>query len=160
MQVYVQKLTRTTVPARPSGVSGDEFSQPVAPSKPGRRPSTGNGAVRGWRRAPKRLTSRNRRPRRTRTRPGLPAEDRVRRRPQTSPANKLPGISSHKQSPPDGAPLASLPEERSSERRPSLPHRNERRRRGFPQDRLSAVLRELRLLLKRAEDNGVMSAVS
>src|SRR5829696_9958675 len=59
MQVYVQKSTRTTFPARPSGVSGDELSQPVARSKPGRRPSTGNGAVRGWRRAPKRLTSRD-----------------------------------------------------------------------------------------------------
>ena len=36
MQVYVQKSTRTTFPRRPSGVSGSELSQPVAPSKPGR----------------------------------------------------------------------------------------------------------------------------
>jgi hypothetical protein len=43
MQVYVQKSTRTTFPARPPGVSGDEFSQPVAPSNPGRRSSTGTG---------------------------------------------------------------------------------------------------------------------
>jgi hypothetical protein len=36
MQVYVQKLTRTTLPRSSAGVRGDEFSQPVAPSKPGR----------------------------------------------------------------------------------------------------------------------------
>jgi hypothetical protein len=119
---------RTTFSARPSGVSGDEFSQPVAPSKPGRRPSTGNGAVRGWRRAPKRLMSCDLRPRRPRTRPRLPAEDCVRCRPQKSRANKRPGISSQKQSPPDGAPLASPLEERSSESDPSFPYPNERRR--------------------------------
>src|SRR4029450_5643925 len=116
MQVYVQKSTRTTLPARPSGVSGDEFSQPVAPSKPGRRPSTGNPTVRGWRRAPRRLTSRDLRPRRPRTRPGLPAEDCVRSRPQESRANKHQGMSSQEQSPPDHAPLASPPEEPSSEK--------------------------------------------
>src|SRR3954447_1320156 len=43
MHVYVQKSTRTTFPARPSGVSGEEFSQPVAPSNTGRRPSAGKG---------------------------------------------------------------------------------------------------------------------
>jgi hypothetical protein len=36
MQVYVQKSTRTTLPRSCAGVRGDEFSQPVAPSKPGR----------------------------------------------------------------------------------------------------------------------------
>ena len=36
MQVYVQKSTRTTLPRSSAGVRGDEFSQPVAPSKPGR----------------------------------------------------------------------------------------------------------------------------
>src|SRR5919197_5118429 len=46
MQVYVQKSTRTTLPRRPSAVSGSELSQPVAPSNPGRVS----------RRVPKRLT--------------------------------------------------------------------------------------------------------
>ena len=36
MQVYVQKSTRTTIPRSRAGVRGDEFGQPVAPSKPGR----------------------------------------------------------------------------------------------------------------------------
>src|SRR5207247_6932181 len=36
MHVYVQKSTSTTFPRRPSGVSGSELSQPVAPSNPGR----------------------------------------------------------------------------------------------------------------------------
>src|SRR6185503_4114286 len=45
MQVYVQKSTRTTLPRRPSGVSGSELSQPVAPSNEARRPSTGNSAA-------------------------------------------------------------------------------------------------------------------
>jgi hypothetical protein len=35
MQVYVQKSTSTTLPRRSAVVSGDEFVQPVAPSKPG-----------------------------------------------------------------------------------------------------------------------------
>src|SRR4029453_17375113 len=39
MHVYVQKSTSTTFPCRRSGVSGSELSQPVAPSKPGRRVS-------------------------------------------------------------------------------------------------------------------------
>src|SRR6188508_644086 len=42
MQVYVQKSTSTTRPRSPSGVSGSEFSQPVAPANEGREPSTGN----------------------------------------------------------------------------------------------------------------------
>src|SRR5438874_114638 len=46
MQVYVQKSTRTTFPRRSLGVSGDELSQPVAPSKAGRRPSTCDGCRR------------------------------------------------------------------------------------------------------------------
>src|SRR4029453_956471 len=50
MHVYVQKSTSTTFPRRPSGVSGSELSQPVAPSKPGRRVSARGLA--------KRLTSR------------------------------------------------------------------------------------------------------
>src|ERR687897_752456 len=121
MQVYVQKSTRTTFSTKLSGVSGDEFSQPVAPSKPGKRPSTGNGAVRGWRRAPKRLTSSDLRPRRPRTRPGPPAEECLRCRPQKSRANKRPGIPSPEQSPPDGAPLASPLEKRSSESDAQVP---------------------------------------
>ena len=56
MQVYVQKSTRTTFPRRSSAVSGSELSQPVAPSKPGKWPSTGNGAVPAWRRRPNTLT--------------------------------------------------------------------------------------------------------
>src|SRR3954447_3173988 len=42
MQVYVQKSASTTFPSRSAGVSGGEFSQPVAPSKPGMWPSTGS----------------------------------------------------------------------------------------------------------------------
>src|SRR6476620_1035202 len=53
MQVYVQKSTRTTFPRRPSGVSGSELSQPVAPSKPGRwvsAPSLANQLISQYRR--------------------------------------------------------------------------------------------------------------
>ena len=35
MHVYVQKSTRTTLPRSSAGVRGEEFSQPVAPSKSG-----------------------------------------------------------------------------------------------------------------------------
>ena len=35
MQVYVQKSIRTTFPWSPSGVSGGELSQPVAPASEG-----------------------------------------------------------------------------------------------------------------------------
>ena len=47
MQVYVQKSTRTTLPRRSAAMSGGELSHPVAPSKPGRRPSEGKGVVPG-----------------------------------------------------------------------------------------------------------------
>jgi hypothetical protein len=36
MHVYVQKSTSTTFPRKSAGESGPEFSQPVAPSKPGK----------------------------------------------------------------------------------------------------------------------------
>src|SRR5262245_22669229 len=36
MHVYVQKLTRTTRPRRPSAVSGGVFRQPVAPPNDGK----------------------------------------------------------------------------------------------------------------------------
>ena len=42
MHVYVQKSTATTFPPRPAGVSGAELSQPLAPSRDGKSPSTGN----------------------------------------------------------------------------------------------------------------------
>src|SRR5439155_7207403 len=42
MHVYVPKLTSTTRSSSAAGVSGSEFSQVVAPSKPGNDPSTGN----------------------------------------------------------------------------------------------------------------------
>ena len=42
MQVYVQKLTTTTFPRKPSAVSGGELSQAFAPPKDGKRPSLGN----------------------------------------------------------------------------------------------------------------------
>src|SRR6185437_14200943 len=49
MQVYVQKSTSTTLPRRPSGVSGGELSQAVAPSNDARRPSNGRcEAGRSW----------------------------------------------------------------------------------------------------------------
>src|SRR5260221_837358 len=51
MQVYVQKATRTTFPRRPSAVSGGELSHPVAPSQPGRWPSS------EWRWTPKKLAT-------------------------------------------------------------------------------------------------------
>jgi hypothetical protein len=57
MQVYVQKSTSTTLPLTSSAVSGGELSQPVAPSKPGKRPSEGNGVAPGCRRAPNHLMS-------------------------------------------------------------------------------------------------------
>src|SRR5688572_6342594 len=57
MHVYVQKSTRTIFPRRSSTVSGFELSQPVAPSKPGKWPSTGNSAVPACRCLPKRLMS-------------------------------------------------------------------------------------------------------
>src|SRR4029450_3080541 len=38
MHVYVQKSTTTTFPASPSGVSGDELIQPVAPSSDEKHP--------------------------------------------------------------------------------------------------------------------------
>ena len=41
MQVYVQKLTTTTFPRRPSAVSGGELSQSFAPPSDGRCPSVG-----------------------------------------------------------------------------------------------------------------------
>ena len=44
MQVYVQKSTSTTFPRSAAVVSGGELSHPVAPSKPGSRPSLGSGA--------------------------------------------------------------------------------------------------------------------
>jgi hypothetical protein len=46
MQVYVQKSTRTTFPCRSAAASGGELSQPVAPSKLARRPSTGSSVSR------------------------------------------------------------------------------------------------------------------
>src|SRR3954454_7175713 len=48
MHVQVQKSTSTTFPRRPAGVSGSEFSQAVAPSKPARSPPLGSssGALR------------------------------------------------------------------------------------------------------------------
>src|SRR5262249_9349037 len=55
MQVYVQKSVRTTFPRRSAVVSGGELSQPVAPSKPGTWPSTGNEPA--LRRLPNRLIS-------------------------------------------------------------------------------------------------------
>src|SRR5438034_986870 len=60
MQVYVQKSTRVTFPRRSAAVSGDELSQPVAPSKPGRWPSADNGAGPAWRRTPNKLTAHRR----------------------------------------------------------------------------------------------------
>ncbi len=41
MQVYVQKLTTTTFPRRPSAVSGGELSHSFAPPSDGKRPSVG-----------------------------------------------------------------------------------------------------------------------
>src|SRR4051794_8347651 len=38
MHVYVQKSTATTLPRRPSVVSGGEFSHPLAPSRDGMLP--------------------------------------------------------------------------------------------------------------------------
>src|SRR5580692_5452751 len=43
MQEYVQKSTRTTLPFSPSRVSGVEFTQATAPSKPGKVPSLAKG---------------------------------------------------------------------------------------------------------------------
>jgi hypothetical protein len=48
MQVYVQKSTSTTEPRNPAGVSGGELSQPLAPSNPGSRLSTGNVVSRAF----------------------------------------------------------------------------------------------------------------
>src|SRR5580692_5978231 len=49
MQEYVQKSTITTLPRKPSGVSGAEFSQRAAPAKEGASPSTGRSpAVLAW----------------------------------------------------------------------------------------------------------------
>ena len=45
MQEKVQNWTTTTVPRRPSGVSGVELSQAVGPSSSGSAPSMGNSAV-------------------------------------------------------------------------------------------------------------------
>jgi hypothetical protein len=42
MHVYVQKSTATTFPRKLAGVNGAEFSQPLAPSREGKCPSTGN----------------------------------------------------------------------------------------------------------------------
>jgi hypothetical protein len=47
MHVYVQKSASTTLPRRSAAVSGGELSHPVALSKPGRRPSDGNGVAPG-----------------------------------------------------------------------------------------------------------------
>src|SRR5215468_11267980 len=55
MHVYVQKSARTTLPSRSGAVSGGELSQPVAPSNPGRCPSTGSEPA--LRRLLNRLTS-------------------------------------------------------------------------------------------------------
>src|SRR3954462_9805707 len=57
MHVYVQKSTRTTFPRRSSGLSGDELSQPVAPSRPGRCPSEGRAAASLLRRLLNKLTA-------------------------------------------------------------------------------------------------------
>ena len=45
MQEKVQNCTTTTLPRRPSGVSGAELSQAVAPPRSGSSPSTGRAAV-------------------------------------------------------------------------------------------------------------------
>ena len=57
MHVYVQNCTSTTLPRRPSGVSGDELSQSVAPSNDGNRPSTGSSRTAGWVEASKALSA-------------------------------------------------------------------------------------------------------
>src|SRR5688572_4527160 len=44
MQEYVQKSMTTTLPRKPSRVSGFELSHPVAPVSAGMRPSTTGGA--------------------------------------------------------------------------------------------------------------------
>ena len=41
MQVYVQKLTTTTLPRKPSASSGGELSQSFAPPRDGKLPSGG-----------------------------------------------------------------------------------------------------------------------
>src|SRR3954464_13751099 len=57
MHVYVQKSMRTTFPRRSSVLSGDELSQPVAPSRPGRCPSEGRAAASLLRRLLNKLTA-------------------------------------------------------------------------------------------------------